>query len=344
MYTYNQPTKMKARHLVIQNAVENLTLNRQSSAIVQRNYVRSVYDYFQSKEEISNTKKEIEEIDFKYIIDWEKLHDVKVKKKSPEELTVCYLCGPEPDNDFKEFTNLGILPQNIWAFENNKSCYDAALKAYEQGMYPQPRIIKQKIDSFFINTPKSFDIVYFDACSTLISEQHSLKSIRTLFQYNRLESIGVLITNFSAPDLSADNQELCKFIAFYLYFKIENAEEIKLNDKNICNIEYSQLLQQVKDNFDKYYSAFISYVIRDLGSVLVPIQKINTNTYFSKLFKKNADQVENYSSLFQQAKNNNLAKMIFSAKFLQDNDVHSKIFDIFLRHHQQVWVDINQIV
>ena len=85
MYTYNQPTKMKARHLVIQNAVENLTLNRQSSAIVQRNYVRSVYDYFQSKEEISDTKKEIGEIDFKYIIDWEKLHDVKVKKKSPEE-------------------------------------------------------------------------------------------------------------------------------------------------------------------------------------------------------------------------------------------------------------------
>lgn len=329
MYTYNQPTKMKARHLVIQNAVENLTLNRQSSAIVQRNYVRSVYDYFQSKEEISDTKKEIGEIDFKYIIDWEKLHDVKVKKKSPEELTVCYLCGPEPDNDFKEFTNLGILPQNIWAFENNKSCYDAALKTYEQGMYPQPRIIKQKIDSFFINTPKTFDIVYFDACSTLISEQHSLKSIRTLFQYNRLESIGVLITNFSAPDLSADNQELCKLIAFYLYFKKENAEQIKLNDKNICNIEYSQLLQQVKNNFDKYYSDFISYVIRDLGSVLVPIQKINTNTYFSKLFKKNADQVENYSSLFQQAKNNNLAKMIFSAKFLQDNDVHSKIFDLF---------------
>ena len=152
------------------------------------------------------------------------------------ELTVCYLCGPEPDNDFKEFTNLGILPQNIWAFENNKSCYDAALKTYEQGMYPQPRIIKQKIDSFFINTPKTFDIVYFDACSTLISEQHSLKSIRTLFQYNRLESIGVLITNFSAPDLSADNQELCKLIAFYLYFKKENAEQIKLNDKNICNI------------------------------------------------------------------------------------------------------------
>lgn len=329
MYTYNQPTKIKARHLVIQNAVDNLTVNRQLSAIVQRNYVRNVYDYFQSKDEISNTKNEIEEIDVKYIIDWEKLHDVKVKKKSPEELTVCYLCGPEPDNDFKEFTNLGILPQNIWAFENNKSCYDAALKTYEQGSYPQPRIIKQRIDSFFANIPKTFDIVYFDACSTLISEQHSLKSIRTLFQYNRLESIGVLITNFSAPDLSADNQELCALIAFYLYFKDENAKEIKLNDKSICNIEYRQLLQKVIDNFDEYYSVFISYVIRDLGSVLAPIQKIKTNTYFSQLFKENPGQIENYSSLFNQAKNNNLAKMVFSAKFLQDNDVHLKIFDLF---------------
>lgn len=138
-----------------------------------------------------------------------------------------------------------------------------------------------------------------------------------------------MITNFSAPDLSADNQELCKFIAFYLYFKKENAEEIKLIDKSICNIEYKRLLQQVKNNFDEHYSDFISNVIRDLGSILVPIQKIRTNTYFSKLFKENTNQEENYSSLFQQAKNNNLAKMIFSAKFLEDNDVHSKIFDLF---------------
>lgn len=37
--------------------------------------------------------------------------------KRAEELSVCYLAGPEPINDFKEFTEMGVLPENIWAFE-----------------------------------------------------------------------------------------------------------------------------------------------------------------------------------------------------------------------------------
>ena len=50
------------------------------------------------------------------------------------------MSGPEPSNDFKELTNLGILPQNIWAFESDTQAYKQALADFEQGEYPQPRI------------------------------------------------------------------------------------------------------------------------------------------------------------------------------------------------------------
>lgn len=97
--------------------------------------------------------------------------------KKPEELTVCYLSGPEPSNDFKELTNLGILPQNIWAFESDTQAYKQALADFEQGEYPQPRILKQNIETFFQQTPKKFDIVYIDACGSVPSVQHSLRCV-----------------------------------------------------------------------------------------------------------------------------------------------------------------------
>ena len=59
MHTYNQPNKIKARHLVIKEAVENLTVNRAASAVVKRNYVRDIYDYFINMDELSPNKDEV---------------------------------------------------------------------------------------------------------------------------------------------------------------------------------------------------------------------------------------------------------------------------------------------
>lgn len=68
---------------------------------------------------------------------------------------VCFLSGPEPDNDFQELINLGILPQNIWGFESNNQVYKKAIATYEPGEYPQPRILKQNIETFFNRPPKN---------------------------------------------------------------------------------------------------------------------------------------------------------------------------------------------
>lgn len=51
--------------------------------------------------------------------------------KKPEDLVVCYLSGPEPNNDFQELINLGILPHNIWAFESDNQVYKKAIAAYQ---------------------------------------------------------------------------------------------------------------------------------------------------------------------------------------------------------------------
>lgn len=130
-------------------AVEILTTKREQSCCVERNYVRKIYDYYTLSEDLSSNKREAEKIDISYITNWEKLHDSFIGNKRPDELVVCYLSGPEPNNDFNELTHLGILPQNIWAFESDNKTYRTALDNFEEGEYPQPRILRQNINTFF---------------------------------------------------------------------------------------------------------------------------------------------------------------------------------------------------
>lgn len=148
------------RHEALLKAVEFLTFSREQSCCVERNYVRKIYDHFTLSEDLSQNKREAEKIKISYITEWEKLHDSYLGKKSPEDLVVCFLSGPEPDNDFQELINLGILPHNIWAFESDTSAYKKAVSTYSEGQYPQPRIMKQNIETFFQRTPKKFDIIY----------------------------------------------------------------------------------------------------------------------------------------------------------------------------------------
>ena len=201
-YNYNQYTKQNVRHRAIFKAVDSLTSKRERSCCVERSYVRNVYDYFTSSDDISQNGAEAEKINVSYITDWEKLHDSYVGTKKPEDLVVCYLSGPEPNNDFQELINLGILPHNIWAFESDNQVYKKAIAAYNQGEYPQPRILKQNIETFFQQTPKKFDIIYIDACGSIPSTQHALRSVFSVCQNHRLNSPGVIITNFAMPDIA----------------------------------------------------------------------------------------------------------------------------------------------
>ena len=203
--SYKQKTKQLARHTMIRKAVELLTQERNSLSCVSEKYVRDIMDYFLGLEE-SNEQKETKNIDVSYVRMWEKIHSQYIGNKKADEITVCYLAGPEPENDFKEFVSMGVLPNNIWAFESEKNVYKEALQAIDSTDFFQPKLVRTSIERFFETTPKEFDIVYIDACSPLISEQHALRCIATMFKYHRLASPGILISNFAEVDVS--NQTL----------------------------------------------------------------------------------------------------------------------------------------
>ena len=203
-YSYNQFNKNLIRHKVLQYSIELLTSRRRNATCVPRDYVRKVYDHFVYTEDDCNNKKHALKISSENIQSWEKLHDSNVGTKHPEDLTVCYLCGPEPQNDFKEMVSLGVLPQNIWAFETDKSTYEKAVNSFEKNKIPQPHILKQNIETFFSNTPKKFDIIYIDACGSVASEQHALRCVSSACLHHRLHSPGVIISNFSEPENKED--------------------------------------------------------------------------------------------------------------------------------------------
>ncbi|AUS97316.1 hypothetical protein CDQ84_19180 [Clostridium thermosuccinogenes] len=262
-YTYTQPQKKSARHKALAYAVEILTFERNNACCVKRNYVRKVYDYFASLDDC-NDKKEVEKIDVSYINYWEKLHDSCVGYKRPEDLYVCYLCGPEPNNDFQELINLGILPQNIWAFENNLTTYKAALSSYDLAEFPQPKIIKQQIETFFQQTPKKFDIVYIDACGAIPSKQHALRCFSSLCKYHRLNSPGIVISNFAEPDTMSENiNEYHDLLALYFLFKRNPNIQILLEDFGIHSEEFDALREQISKEFTYFYGEFISSILRD---------------------------------------------------------------------------------
>lgn len=320
-YTYDQPIKQNVRHSAIYKAVEILTTKREQSCCVERSYVKKIYDYFTLSEDISNSKVEAEKINVNYITDWEKLHDSFVGRKKPEELIVCYLCGPEPHNDFNELINLGILPQNIWAFESDSQVYKKALATYEKGEYPQPRIIKQNIETFFKYTPKKFDIVYIDACGSVLSEQHALRCVSTLCLYHRLNSPGVVITNFAMPDTQKDS--ICGYyetVSQYLFFKEYPDEDFKITEKGIESSKYEEFSNKVRDNFNYYYGEYISYVLRDIPSVIIPLGRIAMNPYLSQIFDLSLLGKFSDKEFINWSKGNSIARYFLTANYLEKED------------------------
>ena len=335
-YSYMQISKRIVRHKILFHAVDTLTRKRGEACCVSRNYVRKVYDYFTQTEDYSNNSEEAKKIERSYITNWEHLHDSCIGKKNVEDLTVCYLCGPEPNNDFQELVDLGILPQNIWAFESVNKTYKLALESYDEGQFPQPRLLKQNIETFFKFTPKKFDIVYIDACGSVPSDQHALRCLTAIFRYSRLSSPGVVITNFSAPDAVNENVEnYIELISTYLYFKHYSHEKHYDINHIFENEQYSLLEKNIRNNFLKYYGDFISAAIRDIPSVFIPLQRLAENPYFCQLISDiNANNHE-YMNLIKQAHGNSISQFVIYCEYLRKNRKLPDKIDLFLKEIEE---------
>jgi len=325
---YRQSVKCKVRHTVLGSAVSSLTNSRNEATCVSRTYLRELTDYF-CEDVGSKNAVEAKKVSSNCIVQWESFYDATIATKKVSDLTVFYLAGPEPQNDFNELISLGILPQNIWAIESKKSCFDAAISAYSTESIIQPKIIKGKIERFFLDIPKKFDIVYLDACGSVASDKKVLKMLATLIDQHKLISPGCVITNFSNPDVSKEeiSDEYCNLIASYLYHKKDFFRDIKHDEKSLdIIIEYIEKCTCiVKDQFEFYYGEFITRVIMDISSTIIPTQRFVNSFFINNLFVKNeieeiVNSIEYSFEGYKRIKNNPVYSFIYLSKLLNGSD------------------------
>lgn len=199
---YDQIEKKVCRSQVIEHAIKCLTTERDTSVCVQRDHVVNVWKelyktgearrYFSGEQRVGIASE---------IKNWKLLHESRVGIKKPSDLRVCYLAGDNPANDLEVLIENGVLAQNVWAIEKDKDSYEKG-KDIVNGNEDlgNVHLLNEDIQSFLINSPEKFDIIFYDVCGPLPStRQKTLKFIGYVFLYNKLTSPGALITNFSFP-------------------------------------------------------------------------------------------------------------------------------------------------
>lgn len=285
--SYKQETKNIVRHRIIRKAVELLTIDRTNSCCVRNSYVRDLYDYFIQMKE-THEQEEVLKIDPSYIREWERMHSNLIGFKRPDELSVCYLSGPEPENDFLEFVSMGVLPQNIWAFESERSTYLQALHSVDGSTFMQPKIVKTSIERFFENTPKKFDIVYIDACASIISDQHALRCVASMFQNQRLNSPGVLITNFAFFDSTTESSQYTDIISRFMLIR-DDRKAALINDLGKIRFasRYEDYYSQVGSDLEHAYGEFITAMICNVASITIPALRFCNSTYLKTITTTN---------------------------------------------------------
>lgn len=291
---YNQNQKNEVREQSLKNAILSLTKNRKKSTIAIKKYLRNAKQYL-----LDTNNDILEDLKETTILRWENFYDSVVGNKKPSELKIAYLCGPNPLNDLEVMLEMGILPENVWAFELD---YDSYIKAVEKTLFSEYhylKIINGKIETFFENTPIKFDIIYFDACGPLPSKKSkTLQTIVSIFKNHRLNSPGALITNFSLPSKEQDKEtwdQLVPLVGTYLYPKafIESGKtrynstagpSDKYYDDEL-NLE-GKWFKKVDKNLNNYYGQYITRFISDIATIIIPYQRLINNKEFLKIFFK----------------------------------------------------------
>lgn len=296
---YNQRQKKTARNVALNHAVEILTGKREKAAIVAQDYVRQVRDDLVKREGLD--KHVAAKCDDKTILAWQDFWLGKVGARKAEDLVVAYLAGPEPMNDFDEFVRLGVHPNNIFAFESDNAIFNEALAGAKASHFPLIKIIKMRMDRYLQAVPMSFDIIYFDACGPLPSaSQATLRTVANIFRYQRLNNLGVLITNFAKPDTSDVGQlhAYSDLIGAYLYPKgmLESGEsQWNLIDGAMAQgmIPKGQpaeesFFHKVRSDFSNFYGQYITRQLFDLASFMVPMARLSASGLWAYFFDESS--------------------------------------------------------
>ena len=282
MDNYQEKEKIIARSCVLKEAVRSLTEDRDKSTLASRDYVRRVHQFIG----INGTPFDQKMISFlseETVERWEHFYNSIIQTRKPEDLKVAYLAGPNPENDLQALMSFGVLPENVWAFETDPSTYKDAVWSTLNSQFPFLKLIKGNIGNFFAASPQKFDIIYLDFCGPLPSrneKQKTLATITSILAHHAINSPGVLITNVSLPNQQQDPKGfdlITKLVASYLYPKgfLEKKEP---SDKNenwlegaISNsFSFNNWLTEIENNINFYYGQYITRLIMDIASIVVP--------------------------------------------------------------------------
>ncbi|MNK54690.1 hypothetical protein D3C87_736810 [compost metagenome] len=301
--SYDQPTKNDVRRQALSHAVELVTSRRENAAIVPADHPKRIRDHLlQDHRAVALACKP------KDLESWRSFRLQTVGTRTSSEITVAYLAGPEPSNDMSVLLELGVRPENIWAFEVDEETADAGLEELRELRARGIKFIPVGIEDFFIGTPRRFDIIYFDACGAFPSkESNTLRALATMFRHSALAPLGVLVSNFACPDTSNSGvlDRYSFLIGAYLYPKsfMESKNGGSIEDPSadgyVFNFSPSaedeiddddppkEFIDEVRANFEHYYGQFITRSLMDLATIVAPMSRLMSGSLWKVAF--NAD-------------------------------------------------------
>jgi hypothetical protein len=311
MNTYQQPIKNKAREQLIKHAVESLTKRRRSSYLVTKPSLWKITDHFnnllfqslRADSPNANNFKLYYPADFDQRREnWLGFYDSCCKSKKASELKVLYLSGPEPLNDIQVLQSNGIRLENIWAIEADKKAYTQAVNSLQEAGL-SIKIHRGTLAEFFELTNHEFDIIYYDACTPLISPSNSpLEILKQIFVNRRLTELSALITNFAEPH---ENYNWGDMMA--AYFPTRDEQESPKEDAD-CPMEYYERSASLKEYGDfirshlhSYYDKFVTHFISVFAGEITPIWQSlslssNQSNYLlnEQVLPKKLDEIRDY--------------------------------------------------
>lgn len=288
--SYKQPVKERSRNFLWKHAIESVTTQRNANQILNEKYIRRLWDYCFEERLFKFTS--IDSVNEKLLDDWVVFSKQCYGTKSADEIRVAYLCGPEPENDLRVLLDLGVRIENVWAFENDKSFFKDAITSIKN-TYPTLKIFNGKIDTFLSISPAKFDIIYLDFTGPIFSAtSEPYKAINSVFDFQALTEIGILITNSAFPDRT---EESIDFLSAY-FFNQKLIESVVLSDDPEINhdgsygegadaygiVEKQQITRYIERNFWYAYSAFATHYPIFYSNLIQPVHHILKNPVAKK--------------------------------------------------------------
>jgi hypothetical protein len=299
--TYKQRVKENSRLLIWQSAVDSLTTNRQKNQILNYKYIQRLWDFV--FEETLFKHNLLNNADESVLDDWRIFAKNVYGKKSPEQLKVAYLCGPEPENDLEILVDLGVRIENVYAFESDKNYFKEAIKSIRH-RFPRLKIYNGKIEDFITSIPIKFDIIYLDFTTSIFSNfSKPFATVNTVFDYQALDELGILITNSCFPDKTEENmqflesyflnQGFCESNVFKKDIEEQDRSDYGAHVEGSGYYERPQIRKYIDQNFWHAYSAFATHYPIEYASLIQPSLRVLKNPISNKrLFNVTTEKIE----------------------------------------------------